>query len=423
MNFNYINNLIDEFLNDENLLKATNWQKDINIFDICGLDEPRHSAFLSWLFNPRESHQLGDLAMKQVLKESLQKFAYLDNDDKRKRALSKNSFFRDNGNEWTIFDVNSNSFNETIVYREFKAGKSINGKYPRIDLCLVCEEQELIIFIENKYGCPEGIDQTPKYYNYLINKFGREYSCLFIYLDRYYNDKKTTTIDEHWIILNYDWIKKLLKSVITQKSYSDYTEKILKDYYIFITDDYNFEPYYSVCNDPIKQLSRNHRALLRQLREAKSDRHKGALIKGLEFEQIEELCSRETKKNSIYRKLYNLYNKYWGILDEMENYSFHDLLGDSLQKELAIDESLIEIDSYYVAVTHKVIAGLRNDHEWPIYLEFYENTRNGNDHFEFYIYFDLSYIPDNYIERVKRFIKENSPNSDHRINRRYNKLS
>ena len=129
--------------------------------------------------------------------------------------------------------------------------------------------------------------------------------------------------------MNYDWIKKLLKSVITQKSYSDYTEKILKDYYIFITDDYNFEPYYSVCNDPIKQLSRNHRALLRQLREAKSDRHKGALIKGLEFEQIEELCSRETKKNSIYRKLYNLYNKYWGILDEMENYSFHDLLGQS----------------------------------------------------------------------------------------------
>jgi len=374
------------------------------------------------LFNPNEAHLLGDLAIKGILKESLLKYNYLKNDDKRKRELSKNSFYSDNGNEWTVYDIDSTSFGESSVNIEFKAGESIGGKYSKIDLCIVCEEQELILFIENKYGCPEGEKQTLKYYDYLNKKFGKKYTCLFIYLDRYYDDENITQVNEHWILLNYDWIKRLLKSVIAQNSHSECTGKILKDYYIFITEDYNFDPYYTVCEDPIKLLSRNNRPLLRVLREAKSDKHNGTLVKDLELEQTLELCSRETKKNSTYRKLYSLYDKYWAILDEMEDYSFHDLLGESIQKELEIDESLIEIDSDYVLITHKIIDELGTDDEWPIYLEYIEKKGQDKEHFKFHMFFDLASLPEIYVDKVKEFIKVNLPNDNQRINPRYTKL-
>lgn len=75
--------LLQQFLQDKRIkdLQQTITElrkkenKEFNIFKILKLDkyEIRHSNFLAWLLNPKESHNLGDKFFKQFFQVALNK--------------------------------------------------------------------------------------------------------------------------------------------------------------------------------------------------------------------------------------------------------------------------------------------------------------------------------------------------------------
>ena len=66
-------------------------------------NEIRHSNFLSWLLDPKESHKLGDIFLKRFLREvfSSDKFGEIDQIDVEGMDLSKAEIQR----EWKNIDI------------------------------------------------------------------------------------------------------------------------------------------------------------------------------------------------------------------------------------------------------------------------------------------------------------------------------
>jgi hypothetical protein len=411
-----VEEMIDYFLADPNLIKAANYEKNLNFFDICKINETKHSGFLSWLLNPREAHGLGDLFIKELLKEIITRWRNLDN--QKKMHLYKNiKWF---SKKPSIYDVEMASYSDSIIFTEFKAGDNKNngnGNYFAVDIALVNNKQNLIVFIENKYGAPEGSDQTPKYYKYLNRKYGQKYKLIFIYLDKNFKDNFGTNINKNWIATNYEWIQNFLKSKLEKKDYNPSAEKLLRDYYVYISEDYDSDPFTYQVNKTIRELSREHKDLLKAL---KTEYHS---VKNKQFEEI------ETHKTTIQTKVYYLYKLYGWILDYMEDYTEQELIAEIVKKELNIKNEYLYIYSDSIAITHPKLVGHKKDDGAPAIdvtfkqeesINLGEDNGNISDKAQVYIYIDINRIPDEYLDKVIEFIlKETEQTKINRARRHY----
>lgn len=142
---------IKNFELDENCLrKLDNWTKELNFFEITGIDmqEIRHSNFLAWLFDAREPHGLGDKIIKSYLKQ----------------VIRTRDFFYTH----RIIDLDFQSF-------------EVRREWNNLDICLISEKEKFIIVIENKIKAKEGRNQTAKYRTIVSNIYP-DYEQLYIFL-------------------------------------------------------------------------------------------------------------------------------------------------------------------------------------------------------------------------------------------------
>ncbi len=247
-----------------------------------------------------------------------------------------------------------------------------------------------------------------------------------------------------------------MKTLLDRHILTPTIEKLIQDYYVKISynADYDAYPIYFGYQDHCKNLSRNHRELLKIFRDEK---FKGKEVRKLEFEDIYSIRkSKKLKKTEkeIPKKLYNLYKKYFDILDEMEEYSFYELLSDKVQNECKIKSDLIQTGPDYILITHPEIRKWKLFNEekeeiWPIYIEYqeYRKQKTGDDEVirKMQIYIDLNKIPEGYLKPVEGFIEKEGyiikankryykiaqllderPNDEELLNHilnRYNKLS
>lgn len=116
-----------------------------NIFTVLGIQhrEIRHSNFLGWLFDPNESHQLGDILLKDLFKLIR---------DKNVKQFNGQAFVN-----LLLQDLSA-----TQVYRE-----SLNN----IDILIVNEKLGFVICIENKINADFSDHQLEKYYNYVEENY------------------------------------------------------------------------------------------------------------------------------------------------------------------------------------------------------------------------------------------------------------
>jgi hypothetical protein len=116
-----------------------------NIFTVLGIQhrEIRHSNFLGWLFDPNESHQLGDVFLKDLFKLIR---------DKDVNEFKGQAFVN-----LLLHDLST-----TQVYRE-----SLHN----IDILIVNEKLGFAICIENKINADFSDHQLEKYYNYVEENY------------------------------------------------------------------------------------------------------------------------------------------------------------------------------------------------------------------------------------------------------------
>lgn len=185
-------------LNDMDQIEdqLSEWLDDTNIFQILKLSrtEIRHSNFLAYLFNPRESHNWQDYFFKAMMKSVIQE------------AESE---------KLDYFDLVLNNYNDLIVYRE----------HYNIDLLMVSEKNKVVMAVENKIGASESKHQLAKYENYVKEHFPN-YTNLFVFLTPE-NEEASSSI---WTSISYYQVIEMIERLIKHHGLDPKIEYLVNDY-------------------------------------------------------------------------------------------------------------------------------------------------------------------------------------------------
>jgi len=137
--------LINKFISENNNLELLESRLNIfNPFRVLKIDEfeIKHSNFLAWLLNPRESHNFGDKILKKIIVNII-------SENHGKRHSIK------------LSDLYKMSFYDARVYRE----------YNYTDLLVISKENRFILLIENKFNSKINEKQILRY----LDKIKEEY--------------------------------------------------------------------------------------------------------------------------------------------------------------------------------------------------------------------------------------------------------
>jgi len=355
--------LINSFLLDEDVEKASNWLKTVSVFDICKINEINHSSIIAWLLNPAESHNIGDLFIKKMLKTILQTYAETKSSSPKKYSiLSKNKFFK-NRNQ---LNIDQGSFINVFVEKEFKASKG-TGKTDKVDICILDYDNNLLIIIENKHGSRE-TGKINNYYKYIEKVYAKFKYKIYIYLDI---NERFDVIDNKWICLGYDWIVQFCENILEDMSISPVVENIVRDYYDLVSGEYSVG-FYNGITDLFPYLRDKHKDLIKHI---ETRDIKNIPIKSLSHENI---IKSNIRANAINRKLLFLYWKYKNIFDELIEYNQFDLI------EAEITAKLPNSNIEYSSARRKLFIFDENwydyskdQDDWPIYILYNRGSEDG----------------------------------------------
>lgn len=196
--------LDDDFTSIQNLVN-----EEINLMSILKVahKELQHSNLLAWLFNPNETHGLGDFFIKEFIK-----------------LYFKENEYKDLGNTDTklsVFDFVNLDFSDIEIKREHK----------NIDLLILSKSNGFCIMIENKIFAKESKGQLKKYREYIESEYPSFRHKIYIFLSLF-EQKISGSESGYYVQLTYEHIKKLLSQIIENKSLSigSNTNFILEQY-------------------------------------------------------------------------------------------------------------------------------------------------------------------------------------------------
>jgi len=157
-----------------------------NIFEAIGMarQELKHSNFLGFLLDPRQSHGLGDFFLRRFLQKVL---------------LSS----REREHSVSLIDLDVWDLDETDVRREWR----------NIDVLIVNEKNKFVVIIENKVDAGEGADQLGRYLNIVNNEFP-DWKILAFFL----TPAGMLPSNSLYVPVNYDLIADLVDSTISHRS-------------------------------------------------------------------------------------------------------------------------------------------------------------------------------------------------------------
>ncbi len=202
-----VENQLKELILDEDFTNLQNLaSEEVNLMEILGVAhrELQHSNFLSWIFNPNESHNIGDFAVKEFIK-----LYYRENQ------------FADLGlqTKLSVFDFVHLDFDDLEIRREYK----------NIDLILLSRKNEFCIVIENKIYSGEGKGQLKKYRELIEKEYPDFKHKIYIFLSLF-EQNITEEEQDYYVQLDYTHIVKLIEQIIQQKSLKDKSRFVFEQY-------------------------------------------------------------------------------------------------------------------------------------------------------------------------------------------------
>ena len=213
--------LLNHFLADEDVQGFLAQQNDSNIFTILEIDEVRNNKYLSWLLNPRESHNHGQYYLKALLYSALDQLTAKPYYKHLRRAWNATKF------EWALFD-NAVIFNEVVLNAD-----------NRIDLAIIDYQNDLGVFIETKVYAKCDKKQLNRYHQRIKNKYSSIKHKLYIFLHPL--EEQATLAPTPWISLTYDWLTRAIeKRAYNEMLETNTTSDILQFYVDWMNDEYPF---------------------------------------------------------------------------------------------------------------------------------------------------------------------------------------
>ena len=200
---------LKELMLDEDFTSLQNLvNEEVNLMDILRVShkELQHSNFLAWFFNPTESHNLGDFALKEFIK-----------------IYFKENQFQNLGNSsgLSVFDFVQLDFDDLEIRREYK----------NIDLIFLSPKNEFCIVIENKIYSTEQKGQLEKYRKLIESEYPDFKHKVYIYLSL--EDQQISESEQdNYVQLNYGHIIKLIEQVISSQrlKLADKTKFVFEQY-------------------------------------------------------------------------------------------------------------------------------------------------------------------------------------------------
>ena len=189
---------IRDLLSSYDFKKLTHKKDDVNIFKILNICEKEkiHSNFLAWLFSPYESHELNNIALKELLIQ-----------------LSKK--------EAEYISLLLLDYSDLEVYREYTID---NGR--RIDIVMESKNNKVIFIIENKIWSGEGDNQLEDYKNYIDEKYS-DYNRIFLFLTP---EKERKEKYKGYIHITYSMIYNILNCVLQENQIKFEISVIIRQY-------------------------------------------------------------------------------------------------------------------------------------------------------------------------------------------------
>lgn len=198
---------LTELKKSNNFKKLNNLVNKFNIFDCLKITrtEIRHSNFLAWLLNPKETHKLKDIFLKEFINNLIIKFE----NNKNFNFYSKQEFKK--------FDLSN-----TEILREYK----------NIDILLIDDTHKFIVIIENKIDSFQHDNQLQSYKDFILKNYSNEYKKIYLYLSP--NKEK---IEEPYLYIDYNFIKKILQNLLKNMQINQKIKQIIEDYVDIIERD------------------------------------------------------------------------------------------------------------------------------------------------------------------------------------------
>ena len=210
-----------------------------SILDIYGIarSETHHSKFLAWLFNPNESHNTGELALRKLLNIAVCRGVEQNNQSKDFQWVKKTVVTSASLSLTSASDVQVS----TESYVEAQGKKGAKG---RIDILIQNVElgtEPINIVIENKIYSNEHDEQTTTYFEGINKKFSKPKNInIFLYLTPKSNwempkeDGPSCTCKD-FIEINYQDILTEVLTSILEEPISSATRIAIEDYIHCIT--------------------------------------------------------------------------------------------------------------------------------------------------------------------------------------------
>lgn len=210
-----------------------------SILDIYGIarSETHHSKFLAWLFNPNESHNTGELALRKLLNIAVRRGLEQNNQSKdflwvKKRVLTSASL------------SSTSTSNVQVLTESYVEAQGKKGAKGRIDILvsnLALGGKLINIIIENKIYSNEHDEQTTTYFEGINQKFSSQNDInIFLYLTPKSNwempkeDGPSCTC-KGFIEINYQDILTEVLTSILEEPISSATRIAIEDYIHCIT--------------------------------------------------------------------------------------------------------------------------------------------------------------------------------------------
>lgn len=199
--------------------------KEPNIFKVLGVEdyEIRHSNFLAWLLDPRESHGLNELFLTRFLQDI---------------------FLDDRTRNFTLLELGSLDLSHVEVWREWN----------NIDVVIYTDE--MVIAIENKVWSGEHSQQLKRYKDIVESQFP-DHRKAYVFLSPYGLESSE---GESYVNYSYERINEIIDNIITIREHQigDSIKTYLKDYSTIIKQNIMSN---DQVNEMAKQLYSNHKEL------------------------------------------------------------------------------------------------------------------------------------------------------------------